>query len=93
MADCKTCEYKNVCEMPDFVRNDLKNCKVYEIKKKQTNADLIRAMSDEELAEWLALIDHYWDDGECVVNFGDAHIHDSKDDILEWLQSEVNSER
>ena len=58
-------------------------------EKPMTNADRIRAMSDEELAEWLAVIDHYWDDGECVVNFGDAHIHDSKDDILEWLQSEV----
>lgn len=52
-----------------------------------TNADKIRNMTDEELAEWLAEIDHYWDDGECIVRFKDTHIHDSKDSILEWLQS------
>ena len=53
-----------------------------------TNADHIRAMSDEELAEWLAGIDHYWNDGECIVRFGDTHIEDSKYSILDWLQSE-----
>lgn len=63
----------------------LGNCE----NKITTNADRIRAMSDEELAELLAVTDHYWDDGVCVVNFGDVHVHDSKDDILEWLQSEV----
>ena len=48
-------------------------------------------MSDEELAEWLATIDHYYDDGECVVSFGDTHVHDSMDGILEWLQKEVET--
>jgi hypothetical protein len=46
-------------------------------------------MSDSELAEWLATIDHYWDDGESIVNFGGVRMHDSKEDILDWLQEEV----
>ena len=57
--------------------------------KIMTNADRIRSMNDEELAEWLAVIDHYWNDGECIVSFGDAYVHDSKDSILDWLQSEA----
>lgn len=52
MADCKSCEYENVCILPSVVRS----CKVYEPKKKKTNADKIRAMSDEKLAEWLTKI-------------------------------------
>lgn len=31
-VNCKTCEYESGCIMPDFVRNDLKKCKVYEPK-------------------------------------------------------------
>ena len=48
MANCKTCEYEDVCVIPHF-----KNCIVYEEKKQQSQADRIRAMSDEELAEFL----------------------------------------
>ena len=32
MVDCGTCIYEDVCVMPDFVRNDLKKCKVYKQK-------------------------------------------------------------
>lgn len=80
MADCKTCEYEKICEMPDFVRNDLKKCATYRQKKPQTNADRIRTMSDEELAEWLTKIT---DDAQrdtrtkCDYQWG------------EWLKSEV----
>jgi hypothetical protein len=56
---------------------------------KQTNADRIRAMNDEELAEFLYGIDHYWSDSERIVRFGDESMHDSKEDILDWLQEEV----
>ena len=43
--------------------------------KKQTNADRIRAMSDEELAKLLA--DFAWDNEPSV------------DETFKWLQSEV----
>lgn len=61
-----------------------------ECEKPMTNADRIRAMSDEELAEWLAGISHEWGDGdECIVNFNGVRVGDWKTDILDWLQSEV----
>ena len=60
--------------------------------KIETNADRIRAMSDEELADFLLGIDHYWDDGQCIVGFDNAILNDSKSDILEWLQSEAEGE-
>ena len=74
MVDCKTCEYENVCTMPDFVRNDLKRCKVYQEKKLQSQADRIRAMSDEELAEFITK--------QFCHGVGYPL-------ILEWLKSEV----
>lgn len=61
----------------------------YEIKRKQTNADRIRSMTDEELAEFLGGIDHTIDDCEFIVKIGDEWLHDSTADILDWLQSEV----
>lgn len=54
-----------------------------------TNADRIRSMTDEELAEFLGGVDHTVDDCEFVVKIGDEWLHDSTADILEWLQSEV----
>lgn len=90
MADCKSCE---TCAYIGKSENDYpcNKCTNNASDKWQpmTNADRIRSMSDSELAEWLAGIDHYWDDGECIVNFGVVRIQDSKEDILDWLQSEI----
>lgn len=58
-------------------------------EKKLTNADRIRSMTDEELAEFLGGIDHTIDDCEFIVKIGDEWLHDSTADILDWLQSEV----
>lgn len=85
MIDCKTCELEKLCEMPDFVRNDLKKCATYRQKNPQTQADKIRAMSDEELAEFInrkiacdcCSAKHCNSDERCEV------------DILQWLKSEV----
>lgn len=63
-----------------------------ERKRKQSNYDRIKAMSVEELAEFLLGIDHYWDDGQCIVGFDNAILNDSKSDILDWLQSEAEGE-
>jgi len=87
MVDCKSCEYENVCEMPDFVRNNLKMCKTHTPKVKQTNADRIRSMTDEELARFFDC-----GLGDVSINFHceecDNHLNC---DVcyLEWLQSEV----
>lgn len=55
-------------------------------KKPKTNADRIRAMSDEELAEFINGIDRY-DDYAILIN-GDTVI-DMTSCILDWLQSEA----
>lgn len=55
----------------------------------QTNADRIRSMTDEELADWIYGIDEFWDDGECKKYINGVTLHDGKEDILEWLQSEA----
>jgi hypothetical protein len=52
----------------------------------QTNADKIRSMDDEEMAEFINGIDRY-DDYAILIN-GDTVI-DMTSCILEWLQSEA----
>ena len=61
--------------------------------RRQTNADRIRNMSDEELAELLHSISPYVEDGEPLIDIyiGEnvSKLDDSHRDILEWLQSEA----
>ena len=60
-----------------------------------TNADRIRNMSDEELAEWLTNICDFEKNEEpykSIYNLGtekEEEIHDSYGDLLKWLQSEA----
>ena len=77
MVDCKTCEYEKVCEMPDFVRNNLKMCKTHTPKVKKTNAMRIRSMTDEELAELFTKL--AWN----------SEVQTTPLKYLDWLQSEA----
>lgn len=53
MVDCKICEHP-YCEHAGTQRGIVVNCANYMPRQKpQTNADRIRAMSDEELARWV----------------------------------------
>lgn len=62
---------------------------------KPTNADRIRNMSDEELAEWLTNmcdIERHGEPFKSIYNLGteqEEEIHDSYGDLLNWLQSEA----
>ena len=56
----------------------------------KTNADRIRSMSDEELAEFLFGTDHYHDDGERILKIGGGIVNDYIDDIFEWLRKETH---
>lgn len=62
---------------------------------KQTNADMIRNMSDEELAEWIHNMCDFEKDEEpykSIYNLDtekEEEIHDSYWDLLKWLQSEA----
>lgn len=55
--------------------------------KPMTNADVIRNMTDEELAEFLCKIDTMGTNPKSIWN-GDFWI-DEGEDLLEWLQAEV----
>lgn len=61
-----------------------------------TNADRIRAMSDEKLAEWLTNmcnIERHEEPYKSIYNLDtgkEEEIHDSYGDLLKWLQSEAD---
>ena len=61
-----------------------------EVKKmhtqKHTNADRIRSMSDEELAEFLS---HYMSCGYCDARNKEQGCKDCKAELLQWLKSEA----
>lgn len=65
------------------------------VEKKETNADRIRNMSDEELAEWLTNMCNFEKNEEpykSIYNLDTEkveEIHDSYGDLLKWLQSEA----
>ena len=64
-----------------------------EAKTELTNADRIRSMSDEELADMLHNIGSYVEKGEPLIDIyigeNKSTIDDSFGFILEWLQSET----
>ena len=63
-------------------------------KKPQTNADRIRSMTDEELAEWITNMCEFERHGEpykSIYNLdtdNEEEIHDSYGDLLRWLKAE-----
>ena len=65
------------------------------VEKKETNADRIRNMTDEELAEWLTNMCNFEKNEEpykSIYNLNteqEEEIHDSYGDLLKWLQSEA----
>ena len=80
MLRCEKCQHEDVsakkypCSKCDSVTNDL-----FE-PKKQTNADRIRSMSDEELAEFIEMKQFF-----ALANNGT----DGEEYTLKWLQSEA----
>ena len=61
---------------------------------KQTNADRIRSMTDEKLAEWITNMCEFERHGEpykSIYNldtYNEEEIHDSYGDLLSWLKAE-----
>ena len=93
---CKLCKYEN-CSMES---KECIGCKQNSIDKykRMTQADRIRSMSDEELAEFISKIN-----GTCIVDAlgGDTQCDDEDVNCTEckskfcgiqkWLQSEVEN--
>lgn len=51
--DCENCNEKDVCEVSNMMNNYGLRCKMFSPYRPLTNADRIRAMTDEELADFL----------------------------------------
>ena len=80
------------CQRNSNSRDDEPCCRC---DSRQTNADRIRNMSDEELAEWLTNmcdIERHEEPFKSIYNLDteqEEEIHDSYGDLLKWLQSEA----
>lgn len=86
---CKMCAYENECALKP-TSNVVKDCSLFVKKSKQTNAERIRAMSDEELAEFIASISDHCLAGIGAVDCSNMQNCDGcKNVTLEWLKSEV----
>lgn len=80
---CDNCE-KYPCD--DNAIKLMKYCPVYSPKPKpQTNADRIRAMTDEELAEYMCRPQRVCPVDDCEECYAD----NCRKCILEWLKKEV----
>lgn len=75
--------------------NSRDNEPCYRCDSRMTNADRIRNMSDEELAEWITNIcdiERHEKLYKSIYNLDteqEEEIHDSYGDLLKWLQSEA----
>lgn len=77
MADCRQCADYEWC-----AKNE--ECGMFK-QKQMTNADRIRSMTDEELAEWLDRLITHCNDGPCFNCFMQKACLTS---MLDWLQQE-----
>ena len=67
------------------------NCNMYSEKSKQTNADRIRAMTDEELAEWFHRIQYDVSDYYCGGHSCEPTLPTGKESWLGWLKQEASN--
>lgn len=79
------------CKKTEFIEpKDCENCEQYHSKYKPTNADRIRAMTDEELAEWLYIMRSRL---TCIPDIQIekcAKKTDCKKCYLEWVRKEAD---
>ena len=75
---CNNCKYDSK-ESSEFPCVECSHNRVVDYFEPKTNADRIRNMSDEELAEWLHY--HY-----------ENYVFITESEVMEWLQAEVKEE-
>lgn len=76
--ECEACSCggdESKCDFYDYVRERAS------LSQKQTHADRIRAMTDEEMAKWICTI-------ECEP-VEDCATRDCRECVLEWLRQEA----
>lgn len=84
---CETCKMKRACDELERMGKVPKHekCRCYSPTKPITNADRIRAMSDEELAKYIAWLE---DEQSCCK----LELYDDVDriaEVLDWLKAEA----
>lgn len=73
---CSNCTHESYCDMAQFGQREPPITTCYKFKeKRQTNADRIRAMTDNELAQEI------WS----------CHVFASFADLLDWLKQEAKN--
>lgn len=92
MVLCKSCKKKDKREYADDCfacdKGDQWEAKRHRSPNKpKTNADRIRAMTDEELCELLIKICHH----PCIAKNGDCGQIECKDCWIEWLKQEYET--
>ena len=77
MSICDKCVYKTFCNLG--IETIITGCSKFKLKRPLTNADKIRAMSDEELCdEYFRILNHeLW------------KYTDSRAGLFDWLRQEV----
>ncbi len=90
---CCDCEFRNQCDEAEKVLTSFAKCykrdRLLKEQKMQTNADKIRSMTDEELAELLERCEGegYQDSSITPTNEYGYHM-----DMLEWLKQPAGEE-
>lgn len=80
--ECNQCPY-------EFNDKNLEPCNDC-VPKKQTNADRIRSMTDEELAEFINMVSN--DSMDTITGYGTKDYSvtwENQRDTMKWLQSEA----
>lgn len=75
-----------------YYQSDIGNCSNPAIQKKPTNADRIRAMSDEELAKQLYSVFVDGMNAIKLIDKNDLQVAIKKSDYRDWLRSEAKEE-
>ena len=87
---CSKCNHRAYCAMGDEQNSDnvaIKGCYLYSEQKVKTNADRIRAMTDEELADWY--FDKFFPCVPYCSILDECPEHDDcKICLLDWLKQE-----
>lgn len=99
---CCDCEFRNLCDKAETVLTAFVSCEkrtrlLAEQRRKQTNADRIRSMSDEKMARWLAEWSFCADACPASTNEVEEAIgyccpSNCKEQALTWLQQPAEEE-
>ena len=85
---CKVAEYNAICPLTNMASPDAKTIQVERFAPKtQTNADRIRAMSDEELA-WELMVWRF--DAFAKAKGDEGTLPSSQKTILDWLKQPID---